>query len=132
MRTVLVVDDSPSIRNIVRVFLSGTPYDVIEAENGDRALQLVKLMRVDAVLADLNMPKLDGFALTRALRESALERLRTLPVVLLTGEAHRTRQEAVSHGVTDFLRKPISGRELVQALDSVFQDRDGHGAPAAR
>lgn len=131
MKTVLLVDDSTSIRNIVKVFLSASPYEIVEAEHGERALQLLKLLKVDLVLADLTMPVMDGLALTRAMRESTNARIRTLPLVLLTGEFRCSDEEALAAGVTAVLRKPITGRSLVNALESALATVQAHGTVAA-
>lgn len=114
---ILLVDDSSTVINIIKVYLMGLDYQFFEAENGERALLLSRLVPVDLVIADIRMPKMDGIELTRALRSDVDERIRKLPVILLTGEKQGgLEQEALEAGASAFLQKPISRVHLVEAI----------------
>jgi CheY-like chemotaxis protein len=103
---VLVVDDDPAIRLICTTWLTLDGYEVIEAENGQDALELAFTEAPTLMLLDLSMPVLDGFAVAAALR--ADERTRELPLVVLTGETgpHVTKR-VFEMGAAGFFTKPF-------------------------
>jgi len=112
-RTVLIVDDSPTIRGFAKLFLKQLPVDVVEAEEGMQALEMVRANPPDVIVVDINMPGMDGLAFTRELRSDAREELARLPIVLLTGDrSEQIRQKGRDAGASDFLEKPIKGAEL--------------------
>jgi two-component system, chemotaxis family, chemotaxis protein CheY len=112
-RTVLIVDDSPTIRGFARLFLKTLPVDVAEAEEGKQALEIVRKDLPVVAIVDVNMPGMDGLAFTRELRADARPEVARLPVVLLTGDAGAELQaEGRAAGATGFLGKPIKGPEL--------------------
>jgi two-component system chemotaxis response regulator CheY len=128
-KTILVVDDSPIIRGVIRVYLEGRSLELLEAEDGERAWRLVRMLPVDLVIADLNMPVCDGIAFTERVREAADARLRALPVLLLTGDgsgAAESRGRAA--GASGFLAKPVSAETLVAELERLLA-RSGATTP---
>lgn len=109
---ILIADDRPSSRELLRVILERTGYDVIEAEDGEAALAQVHKFNPDLVLLDLQMPRLDGYGVLRRLRDE--ERFRDLPVLALTASAMRgDREKIMEAGFTDYLSKP-AGPELLR------------------
>lgn len=115
--TILVVDDSPTFRRLVRFFLSGLPVDVMEAEDGLRALGYARVGNVALVVADLEMPNLDGMGLLRALRASENEALRRVPLVLLTMQTDpEVARQALAAGANRFLSKPVKPDALQQVV----------------
>jgi two-component system, chemotaxis family, chemotaxis protein CheY len=115
-RTVLIVDDSPTIRGFAKLFLKALPVEVAEAEEGRQALEIVRKSVPLVAIVDVNMPGMDGLSFTRELRADARPEVAGLPVVLLTGDAGvELREEGRAAGATGFLGKPIKGPEL-QAL----------------
>src|SRR5207245_8796616 len=90
-RTVLVVDDSPTIRGFARLLLRSLDVKVVEAEDGSKALAAARASAPALVLADVNMPVMDGLALTRELRKDPA--LKKVPVLLLTGEKSEDLQK---------------------------------------
>ena len=119
-RTVLIVDDSPTIRGFAKLFLKPLQVDVQEAEEGLQALELVRARPPDVIVVDINMPGMDGLAFTRELRGDARPEIAKLPVVLVTGDrSEQIRQKGRDAGATDFLEKPIKGPEL-QAMVKRF------------
>ena len=84
-KTILAVDDSPSIRQMVAFTLKGAGYNVVEAEDGQAGLDKAKSSAVNLVLTDQNMPKMDGLTLVKSLR--VLPQYATTPILMLTTES---------------------------------------------
>ena len=111
---VLVADDAPSARHIARHYLEGEGYRVIEAENGLRALYALRERRVDLVVADWEMPVLDGVDMAQRLRGD--HRYERLPLIALTGHAGEVaRTECLEAGFDTVLTKPVRKGALVEA-----------------
>ncbi len=121
--TVLIVDDSPTIRGIAKIFLKPLSVDVMEAEEGSKALEMVRASVPAVAIVDVNMPGMDGLTFLRELRGDARPEIARLPVVLLTGDrSEETRRKGREAGATDFIEKPIKGADL-QALVKKFLGR---------
>ncbi len=115
MKTILTVDDSPSIRQMLAYVLSSSGYNVIEAADGEEGLALAKANTVDLVLTDHNMPKMDGVTLTRALR--ALPAYRKVPIMMLSTESSPTlKQAGRDAGATGWMVKPFDPDKLLEML----------------
>lgn len=111
---VLVVDDSRVIRKAVGKILGGE-FDLVEAEDGEAGWQqLVQDEHIELVVADVEMPRLDGYSLICRIRAAEPERVRGVPVIVITG-AHDdiTRDRAFACGATDFITKPIDAQQLL-------------------
>jgi len=119
--TVLLVDDSPSIRSILRIYLVSRKVEVLEAEDGLRALHLLSLLRVHLVIADIKMTPIDGITLVQRLRAHEREALRKVPVILLTGETSEgLREQGLGAGANDFVTKPIDPKTLLACVDRLL------------
>ncbi len=119
MQSILAVDDSPSMRKMVSFTLMGAGYRVIEAVDGQDAYDKAQAHRVDLVLADQNMPNLDGIGLTRKLREHA--NYRTVPILILTTESSdQMKQAGRSAGATGWLVKPFDPNRLLEVIRKVL------------
>jgi CheY-like chemotaxis protein len=115
--SVLVVDDNESIRESLVILLSHKGHRCESATNGIEALQKVKQSNFDIVLTDLQMPEMDGVALTRELHQL----FPNLPVMIMTGQSDDTLLEsAISAGAKAFLSKPFGVSELVMRLQTVL------------
>ncbi len=122
MPKLLLVDDSPAIRSFIKVLLSAYPFEFLEADDGERALRLARIVPVDLVIADINMPVLDGLSFVLRLRASQEEHLRRLPVALLTADTGDDLEaRAAEAGANFFLRKPVSGERLRSIVNMVFE-----------
>ena len=112
-RTILIVDDSPSMRQIIARALNGAGYQTLQAVDGQDALdQLEGGATVDLALVDFNMPRLDGISLVRALR--AGEKTRFVPIVVITTETRRERREqARAVGATGWIVKPFQPEDVL-------------------
>jgi len=110
-RTVLVVDDVPENRSLIHAFLEPV-YDVLEAEDGDQAIQILASRPVDLVLLDVMMPGRSGYEVCREIK--AQPRPVFLPVLLLTAlHEQEQRNAGLAAGADDFLTKPVDRRELL-------------------
>ena len=110
------MDDEPSIRKFLRASLKQEGYDVIEAADGEEALQLMEQTLPDLVILDLVMPKLDGFEVCRQIREWSL-----VPIIVLSGrleEAHKVR--SLRLGADDYLTKPFGIDEMIARVEAVL------------
>jgi len=115
---VLVVDDSAAIRKILQRVLRQTGMairNIYEAGDGQEALQLLGQQKVNLVLTDINMPKMDGLQLLAAMKGAA--DLRTIPVVMVTTEGGEAKVgEAVRLGAAGYVRKPFSAEQIKEKL----------------
>lgn len=118
-RTVLVVDDSLTVRQMVVFTLKQAGFEVLEASNGQDALDRLGSARVDLVIADLNMPKMDGISMIRALRSRPVSKY--TPVVMLTTESQESkRQEGRAAGATAWMVKPFHPDKLLSVIGRVL------------
>jgi two-component system chemotaxis response regulator CheY len=118
-KTIMTVDDSASMRQMVRLTLAGAGYEVVEAENGRDALSKVNAAAPSMVVTDLNMPEMDGLTLIRNLR--ALSALKGVPIVFLTTESDEgKKREAKEAGATGWLTKPFRQEQLLAVVKKVL------------
>jgi two-component system chemotaxis response regulator CheY len=116
----MTVDDSASIRQMVRFVLQGAGYGVIEASDGVDALSKLKGQEVHLFLSDINMPRMDGLELTRRLR--AMPECKFVPIVLLTTESHpEKKQEGKAAGATGWIVKPFQPDQLLAVVKKVVR-----------
>lgn len=116
--TILTVDDSKSIRQMVSFTLQQAGYQVIEAEDGQDALKKLT-PSVKLVLSDLNMPNLDGIGLIKAIRANPSTKF--LPVVMLTTESQAgKKQEGKAAGATGWIVKPFNPDQLLAVVKKVL------------
>ncbi|MBX9630675.1 MAG: Hpt domain-containing protein [Burkholderiales bacterium] len=113
--SVLVVDDSITVRRVTHRLLSRQGYDVVMAKDGVEALERLQEARPAVMLVDIEMPRMDGFELTRLVRSSGT--LKDIPIIMITSRAaDKHRSLAADLGVDVFLGKPYSEQELLQHL----------------
>lgn len=119
MAKILAVDDSTSMRNMVSFTLRGAGHDVAEAVDGQAALDTAKSGRFDLVLADVNMPRMDGISLTRELR--TLPTFAGVPILILTTESDADKKrEGKAAGATGWLVKPFDPETLLATVARVL------------
>src|SRR6266536_4820372 len=106
---ILVVDDVPENVRLLEAVLVPRGYDVVSAIDGRVALELAESAKPDLVLLDVMMPKLDGFAVCRLLRER--EQTAMLPVIMLTASEGPEKTKAIEAGADDFIAKPFNHEE---------------------
>lgn len=118
-KTILTVDDSPSVRQMVKLTLSNAGYDVVEAGDGAEGLQKAQTRAVDMVVTDLNMPVMNGLGLIRELRK--LPAYRGVPILFLTTESDaEMKKEAKAAGATGWITKPFQQDQLVSVVKKVL------------
>ena len=128
--TILVAEDSADSREMMQVMLETKGYQVLPAENGIRALEVAIRNQPDAVLLDLELPKLDGLAVTRNLRLHP--KFRLVPIIIISGhDPSRYRQAALDAGCDDYLLKPISFASLDELLDRFVPRQSGRKLKSA-
>ncbi len=119
MAKILAVDDSPSMRQMVTFTLKEAGFEVDEAEDGAIALSKAQSQQYSLVLADVNMPNMDGITLVRALRE--LPDYKFTPLLILTTEAGADKKaEGKSAGATGWLVKPFNPDQLISTVNRVL------------
>lgn len=121
---ILVVDDEPSIRTVVRRTLEKAGYEVLEAENGEAAIDAINTgenrLMLDAVICDIRMPKINGLEAIAYFRRAYPH----VPVIVLTG--YPDTEMAISclrDGVVDYLVKPVAGQRLKAAVEHAMDQR---------
>ena len=119
MASILAVDDSASMREMVVFTLKGAGYDVLEARDGNEALGIAKGQKTDLVLTDVNMPGMDGIELIRELRN--LPDYKFTPILMLTTEsAGDKKQEGKTAGATGWIVKPFDPDQLLDTINKVL------------
>jgi len=121
---ILVVDDFPTMRRIIRNLLKDLGYEnVDEAEDGAIALEKLRNGQFDFVVSDWNMPNLDGLELLKAIRSD--DKLSHLPVLMVTAEAKRDNIIAAAQaGANGYVVKPFTAATLEEKLNAIFEKMD--------
>ncbi|MBU5487600.1 response regulator transcription factor [Clostridium sp. MSJ-8] len=131
-KTILIVEDEIRIRFLIRDYLLKENFTVIEAENGLEALDLFKTNKIDLMILDIMMPKMDGLTVLNKIRE-----ISTVPVILLTAKSQEEdKLQGYEYGADDYMTKPFSPKVLVakikallkrsrEEIDSSTQDYNG-------
>jgi CheY-like chemotaxis protein len=124
MTRVLVAEDNPVNRELLRELLEHRGYSVVEACDGQQALRMVEEARPDILLLDIGMPVLDGYAVARKIRENP--GLSQLPILAITAYAMQGDREQILHsGFDGYLSKPINGVALDGELARLLRQRRG-------
>jgi two-component system, chemotaxis family, chemotaxis protein CheY len=114
-KTILVVDDSASLRQVVKMALSGAGYAVLEAGDGQAALALLDGRPINMVVCDVNMPVMNGIEFVRAAK--ALPAYKFLPILMLTTESQEEKKEqGKAAGAKAWMVKPFAPTQLVNAV----------------
>lgn len=118
-KTIMTVDDSASVRQMVSFTLKNAGYIVLEASDGKDALSKVNGTKPDMVITDLNMPNLDGIGLIKALRQNAA--CKFIPIIMLTTESQAEKKmEGKSAGATGWIVKPFNPDQLLAVVKKVL------------
>ena len=118
-KTILTVDDSASMRQMVKITLSGAGYQVVEAENGADGLTKAKASPANMVVTDLNMPVMDGLTFIRELRK--LPEYRGVPIIFLSTESDAgVKAQAKEAGATGWIVKPFQAEQLLAVVKKVL------------
>ncbi|MEI6320704.1 MAG: response regulator [Pseudomonadota bacterium] len=118
-KTILAVDDSASIRQMVAFTLKSAGYDVVEAVDGQDGLDKAKAKTVNLVLTDQNMPRIDGLSLVKQLR--ALPQHKSTPILMLTTEStDQMKAQGKAAGATGWLVKPFDPARLLEVVKKLI------------
>jgi len=120
-KTILIVDDSSSLRTVVKMALTRAGYDVLEAGDGQLALAVLdKTPKVHLIVSDVNMPNMDGITFVSQLKQQA--KFKFTPVIMLTTENQDTKiQQARAAGAKAWLTKPFDPAQLLDAVSRLVQ-----------
>ena len=117
--TILVVDDEERMRKLIKDFLNAKGYKILEAEDGEKALEIFELNKekIDLVILDVMMPKVDGWTVLRKIRQEA-----KTPVIMLTARGEEQDELfGFELGVDEYVSKPFSPRILVARIDAILK-----------
>jgi two-component system chemotaxis response regulator CheY len=119
---ILVVDDFATMRKIIKNILLQLGFkDILEADDGTTALELLKKQKVDLIISDWNMPKMPGIELLKAIRSN--EELKDIKFIMVTAEAQKENViEAIKYGVNQYVVKPFTPETLKEKLEKVLGD----------
>jgi DNA-binding response OmpR family regulator len=118
--TILIVDDEWMNREILQAHLENAGYNVLTANNGTKALEMVSEQSVDLIMLDVRMPGISGYEVCARLK--ADETARIIPVLLMTGlDGDDSKQEAIQAGVDDFLMKPFDTLTMLARIRSLLR-----------
>jgi len=119
VKKIMTVDDSASVRQMVSFTLKEAGYDVVEASDGEDALSKLGGVCIHMMIADLNMPRLNGIELVRKVR--TLPGCRFIPIIMLTTESHMDkRSECRKAGATGWMLKPFKPGQLLAVVEKVL------------
>ncbi len=117
---ILVVDDDPDIRDVLRITLETEGFEVSEAGDGEEALKAVKRIAPHLLILDMMMPKMNGDEVSRTLKKDLL--LRHIPIIMLTGKGEiDDKVRGINAGVDDYLVKPFEPRELLARVKMIMR-----------
>ena len=120
VKTVLVVEDELRISRLIRDYLEGAGFSVIEAADGPSAISMARSQRPDMIVLDLGLPGMDGLDVTRRIRETS-----SVPIIMVTARVEETdRIVGLELGADDYLTKPFSPKELVARIRAVLRRAD--------
>jgi len=122
VRTLLIADDEPGIRTLVRMTLQNEAYEILEAPDGEAALDLARARHPELVLLDVSMPKLSGLDVCRAIKGNP--ETSDIVVVMLTARAQQTdREQGELAGVDDYFTKPFSPVALMNLVNGIYSNQ---------
>jgi len=130
---ILIVDDDPDIRDILKLTLSEENYEIFEAKDGEEAVKMVNAKPLDLVLLDYKIPKIDGRQVCRLIKKDLL--LRHLPVIMVTGKGDiNDRVNGIDAGADDYVVKPFEPKELLARIRMILRrtERDLEANPLTR
>lgn len=119
-RTVLLIEDNEQNRYLVTFLLSQGGFRVVAAEDGPQGIEVAKMLLPDVILLDIQLPRMDGYAVARALRRSAA--LRETPIVAVTSYAMPgDRERAIEAGCSGYIEKPINPETFLAEIELAFR-----------
>lgn len=118
-KTVMIIDDSESLRQVVNIALSGAGYNVIEACDGVEALGKLNGKKIHLIICDVNMPKMDGITFVKELKQRPAHKF--TPVIMLTTDAHEAKKrEGQAAGAKAWVVKPFRPAQMLTAVSKLI------------
>ncbi len=118
MINILIVDDNEKIRKLIEIYLKREGFQVFHSENGEAALEVLDTMKIDLIIVDVMMPKMDGYQLVEELREAKY----TFPILMVTAkDTYLDKKMGFELGVDDYMTKPIDMDEMVLRVNALFR-----------
>ncbi len=115
--TILIVEDEPSIREFEVTYLRDTGYEIIEATDGQSAISIFSEHKIDLAVVDINLPKLDGFEVCKAIRSSS-----AVPILIVTArDSDEDEVKGLSMGADDYIKKPFNPNVLVARVQALLR-----------
>lgn len=115
---ILAVDDSQTLRDMIRITLTNAGMTVVTANDGIHGLELLEKMQPDAIISDLNMPRMDGFEFITSVRN--IDRFRVTPILMLTTESGpELKARARNSGATGWIVKPFDPNKLIGSIQMI-------------
>jgi CheY-like chemotaxis protein len=119
---VLLVDDSRSIRTLLKIYLMARSFEYIEAESAEAALTVLETQSVDLILTDFHMDGMNGADFAAAVRANRNAKVAKIPILMMTGDANaaEVRNKGQKAGISAFVRKPVSCAQLMTLVDTIL------------
>ena len=115
-KTILTVDDSPSVRQVLAILLKNAGFDLMQAADGAEALALLKGQKVHLIISDVNMPKMDGITFVKAVKQ--LPAYKFTPIIMLTTESEEgKKREGQQAGAKAWVVKPFKPEQMLSAVE---------------
>ncbi len=130
---ILIVDDDPDIRDVLKLTLSEENYEILEADNGEDALKVIHSNQPDLILLDYKIPRIDGREVCRRIKKDLL--LRHLPIIMVTGKGDiNDKVDGIDAGADDYVVKPFEPKELLARIRMILRhtERDLEANPLTR
>ena len=126
-QTILIVDDEPQIRRVMRTTLTSQGYAIVEAKSGEEALERIRNERADLIILDVNLPGISGLETCREIRASS-----DVPIIMLTvRNTERDKVQALDAGADDYVVKPFGVEELLARIRAALRRAAPGDAPPA-
>ena len=118
-KTIMIVDDSASLRQVVAIALRGAGYDVVEAQNGQDALSKLDGKKINLIISDVNMPVMDGISMVKEVKK--LPAYKFTPIIMLTTEgADDKKKEGQAAGAKAWIVKPFQPEQMLKAVSTLI------------
>ena len=118
MTNILLVEDNNELRKLLKIHLSRAGYEVFEAVNGEHALEVIEHNRIHLIVADIMMPKMDGYELTSELRSAGF----SMPILMLTAkDTLADKRKGFHSGADDYMTKPVNTEEMLLRIEALLR-----------
>jgi CheY-like chemotaxis protein len=118
-KTILIVDDTKDVRELLHFILAQQGYAIVEASDGEEAIKVARQEKPDLILMDFSLPVMDGLTATRIIKES--EDFTDIPVICVTAHGSWVRQQALEAGCVDVIAKPVEFQQLTSLVSKYLR-----------